>query len=188
MRPWLSGLSAAGLIWCSSLIAQSTVINVESVPSSPAVLQCRFAPDGYLYIKGGPPEGFEELDCIELVITRNRENRPVSDSVVRARGGKSYKFQRLDKFETHPSGSGIVFDFETESVGAVSYRFSGKFHSVCVFAETERDPDKMVAEGVLAKLRNGQEVATANVQLTYSKSRRPVGTQYPGRESVPARG
>jgi hypothetical protein len=136
------------------------------------MLQCPFDPGGYFYIKGDAPAGFEEIDYIELPVGDERGDHPVSAARLLARGGKAYKFTKLGQFQTHVSGGGITFDFETESVEAISYKFTGKFHSICVLAKEKRDPERMVAEGRLTKLSGGKETATAEVQFTYSKSRR----------------
>lgn len=175
MKSWSFSLAgAAALICCATLmIILSAAASVESAPRPLSTMpQCRFEPDGYFYIKGAPPEGFEEIDYIQLLVTGKSGDRPLSDSRLSVRGGKSYKFTKLGEFRTHVSGGGITFDFETESAEAVSYKFSGKFRSICVLAEEKRDPQRMVAEGRLTKLVDGKEAATVEVQFTYSKSRR----------------
>jgi hypothetical protein len=179
MRLWSLSFGAAALICGVSLtVTPSAAVSVESAPHTlSTILQCPFAPDGYFYIKGDPPEGFDEIDYVELLVrgkwVRDKwEVHPVSDSHLSARGGKSYKFTKLGEFRTHSSGGGITFDFETENAEGVSYKFAGKFHSICVLAEEKRDPKRVVAEGRLTKLVDGKEAATAEVQFTYSKSRR----------------
>jgi hypothetical protein len=135
--------------------------------------QCPFDPDGYFYIKGVPPEGFAQIDYIELRInTRRERQQPPASSRLYARNGKSYRFTKLIAFGTHSSGGGITFEFETEAIEGVSYKFTGKFHSVCILAEEKRDPQRVVAEGQLTRLQDGHEAPAAEVLLTYSKSPR----------------
>jgi hypothetical protein len=136
--------------------------------------QCRFDPDGYFYLKGGSPRGFEELDHIQLQVTDKSGRRPPSESHLSAKNGRSYKFAKLAEFRTHSSGSGITFEFTTEIIEGVNYQFSGKFTSICVLAETEPDPEKVVALGTLLKFKKGQKKGAADVELTYSKSPRQV--------------
>ena len=178
MRLWSLSIGAIARICCVALtVTLSAAVGIESAPRTlSTILQCPFDPDGYFYIKGGPPEGFKEIDYVELQVSAKwvRDKwvgHPVSDSWLAVRGGKSYKFKKLGEFRTHMSGGGITFDFETENAEAVSYKFTGKFHSICVLAEEKRDPERVVAEGRLTKLVDGKEVATAEVQFTYSKSR-----------------
>lgn len=170
----LSFGAAAALFCCvTMMVTLPATVSVESAPPTLAtILQCRFDPDGYFYIKGDSPKGFEEIDYIELLVSGKRDDRPVSDSRLSLHDGKSYKFTKLGAFRTHMSGGGITFDFETESAEGVSYKFTGKFHSICVLAEEKRDPERVVAEGRLTKLVDGKEAATVEVQFTYSKSRR----------------
>jgi len=135
------------------------------------MVQCPFVPDGYFYLKGDPPEGFENFDHITLLVSTGG-SRPPTDTRLHTSDEKSYKFTSLAKFITHSSGSGVDFEFETERIEGVSYKFKGKFITICVFAEQDIDPKKAVAEGQITKFKDGKEVATAQVQFTYSKSQR----------------
>ena len=157
---------AAGIIRPSTVGAGSTLHPLSRIN------QCVFDPDGYLYLKGSSPEGFDDFDHIALLV-RSKGPRPPSDSSLNTRDEKAYKFKTLANLYTHSSGRGITFEFETEPSGGVSYQFSGKFISICIFAEDETDPERVVAEGRLTKFRDGKEAARADVQFTYSKSRRP---------------
>ena len=179
MRLRSPSLGSAALICCVILtVTPSAAVSVEKATRTfSTVLQCRFDPDGHFYIKGDPPEGFEEIDCVELLVSGKWvggkwEVHPASDSRLSVRNGKSYKFAKLGAFRTHSSGRGITFDFETETTEAVSYKFTGKFQSICVLAEEERNPERVVAEGRLTKLVEGKAAATAEMQFTYSKYRR----------------
>ena len=155
-------------------IARSTVVGSGSPPRTISrMIQCAFIPDGYFYVKGSAPEGFEDFDHIELLVSAAGGRRPPADSRVYARDGKVYKFTKFAEFNTHSSGRGIVFEFETEAIEGVSYKFRGRFISICVFAEDETDPKSVVAEGRMAKFKDDGEEATAQVQYTYSKSERP---------------
>lgn len=161
--------SAVLLVCFAALgITRSAVVASSTPRALSTTSQCAFKPDGYFYVKGSPPEGFENFDHIALLVSDVGRRRPSSDSRLDTKDGKSYKFTKFAEFVTHSSGRGIVFKFETETVEGVSYQFSGKFSSICVFAEEERDPKNAVAEGRIAKLRDGKEAATAEVQFTYS--------------------
>ncbi|HEY6047263.1 MAG TPA: hypothetical protein VIU65_11715, partial [Pyrinomonadaceae bacterium] len=94
--------------------------------------QCRFDPDGYFYVKGGSPRGFEELDYIQLQGPHNSNQHTNLESQLSAKNGRSYRLASLGEFRTHSSGNGIVFEFTTESIKGVQYQFSGKFRSICV--------------------------------------------------------
>ena len=139
--------------------------------------QCRFDPDGYFYLKGGAPRGFEELDHIQLQGTHNSGRHSNLESQLSAKNGRSYRLATLGEFRTHSSGDGITFEFTTEIIKGVSYQFSGKFRSICVLAETERDPENVVALGRLLKFKKGQKKGAADVELTYSKSPRQTSRQ-----------
>jgi hypothetical protein len=133
--------------------------------------QCFFQPDGFFYLKGSPTEGFEEFDHLALLTLAKGVRRPPTDSRLYTRDGKSYQFTKFSAFNTHASKWGLTFEFETEMLEGVSYRFTGKFSSICFFAEDERDPKKAVAEGRLAKFRENKEAAKADVQFTYAPER-----------------
>ncbi|HJU53957.1 MAG TPA: hypothetical protein VJ715_05275 [Pyrinomonadaceae bacterium] len=134
--------------------------------------QCRFDPDGYFYIKGGSPRGFEEFDHIQLQVTGKIGQRPTIESHVYAQNGRFYRCATLGEFRTHSSGGGITFEFTTQIVEGVSYQFSGKFDSICVLAESEHGPEDVVAVGRLLKFKNGKKKGAADVELTYSVSPR----------------
>lgn len=163
----------AVLIGCFAAhgIARAAVVaRPPKPPALPTMHQCFFQPDGFFYFKGSPTDGFEDFDHLELLTLTKGGRRPPSDSRLHTTDGKSYRFAKFAPFNTHSSRWGLTFEFETETVEGVSYQFSGKFTSICVFAEEERDPKKAVAEGRLAKLRDGQETATAEVQFTYLRT------------------
>ena len=150
--------------------------------------QCRFDPDGYFYIKGDSPRGFEEFDHIQLQVTDQSGQRPVTESHLDTKNGKSYRFARLGEFRTHSSGGGITFEFTTEIIEGVNYQFSGKFDEICVLAEDERDPENVVALGRLLKFKQGQKKEAADVELTYSKSPRQQTSRQSNDSSKPADG
>jgi hypothetical protein len=147
-----------------------------STPASSMLPQCRFDPGGYFYLKGRP-RGFEEFDYIQLV-TDQSYRRPTLESHLNDKSGRSYSFAKLGEFRTHSSGSGITFEFTTQIIKGVNYQFSGKITSICVLAETERDPEHVVAVGRLLKFKKGKPNGGADVELTYSKSpRQPISRQ-----------
>ena len=147
--------------------------------------QCRFDPDGYFYIKGGSPRGFEEFDHIQLQVTDQSGRRPTLESHLYAKNVRAYRFARLAEFRTHSSGSGITFEFTTEIIEGVNYQFSGKFKAICVLAES-CDLENVVALGTLLKFKNGKKKATTDVELTYSKSPRRQGSRRSSDASEPA--
>jgi hypothetical protein len=150
--------------------------------------QCRFDPDGYFYLKGDSPRGFEEFDHIQLQVTDQSGRRPTLESHLSAKDGRSHRFSRLAEFRTHSSGGGITFEFTTEIIEGVNYQFSGKFHAICVLAESELDLEDVVARGRLLKFKNGQKKEAANVELTYWKSRRQQTSRQSNDGSGPADG
>jgi hypothetical protein len=163
------------LLVCSAAlgVSQSVIVGAAATPGPfSSMKQCGFIPDGYFYLKGNPPGGFEDFDHITLLALRNGP-RPPADSRLHTSDGKVYKFTKLGKFITHSSGRGIVFEFETEMIEGVSYKLKGRFISICNFPEDETDPKKPVAEGRITKLKDGQETTSAEVQFTYFKSQRP---------------
>ena len=150
--------------------------------------QCRFDPDGYFYIKGGSPRGFEEFDHIQLRVTDKSGQRPTTDSHLYVQDGKFYRLATLGEFRTHSSGGGITFEFTTQIVEGVSYRFSGKFVRICVLAESELDTEDVVAVGRLLKFNNGKKKEVADVELTYSNSPRRQTSRQTNDSSEPADG
>jgi len=155
--------------------------------ASSMVPQCRFDPAGYFYIKGGSPQGFEELDHIQLQVDQS-SRRPTLESHLDVKDGKSYRFARLGEFRTHSSGAGITFEFTTEIIAGVNYQFSGKFDAIGVLAESELDLEKVVALGRLLKFKKGQKQGAADVELTYSKSPRRQTPKQSNDGSEPAAG
>jgi len=177
--------SAVLLVCFAALgITRSAVVGAGSTPRTISrMIQCgAFRPDGYFYVKGAAPEGFEDFGHIELLTvdpimtfdpiqrltSHSGVRRPPSDSRLYTKDGKSYKFTKFAEFERHSSGWGDVFEFETEMIEGVSYQFTGKFTRPCVFSQDERGSKKVVAEGRIAKFRDSKEAATAKVQFTYS--------------------
>ena len=144
----------------------------SSTRASSMMPQCRFDPDGYFYIKGASPAGFAEFDHIQLQLRDESGRRPALDSHLDVKNEKSYRFASLGEFRTHSSGRGIIFEFTTETIGGVNYQFSGKFVEICVLADSEPDPERVVAVGRLLKLEKGKQKAEAEIELTYSKSAR----------------
>jgi hypothetical protein len=159
-------------------------VAVSARPSS-MMLQCRFEPDGYFYIKGGSPQGFEEVDHIQLVTDKGVQ-LPPGESRLYVESGRAYRFTQLGEFRTHSSGGGLTFEFKTETIEGVSYEFSGKFDSICILAESEHDPTKVVALGRLMKFTNGAKTAAAEVDLTYSKSERRQESRSPNDSAAAA--
>jgi len=156
--------------------------------ASSTMPQCRFDPDGYFYIKGSSPQGFEEFDHIQLLVTDHVSAlRQPPDSHLSAKNGRSYRFVKLAEFRTHSSGGGINFAFTTETIEGVSYQFAGKFDSICVLAEEEGNPKNVVALGRLLKFEKGQKKVAADVEFTYSEfPRRQASSQSHGGSEPPA--
>lgn len=153
------------------VILTGLVPMTESTRALSILPQCRFDPDGYFYVKGGAPKGFEEFDHIQL--HSEKSDGPTVESRLAAKNGSVYRLARLGEFRTHSSGAGITFEFTTEIVKGVNYQFSGKFTSICVLAQTERDGENIVTEGRLVKFEKGKEKRAADVELTYSTCLRP---------------
>src|SRR6185295_9999489 len=83
---------------------------------------------------------------------------------------------------------GINFAFTTEIIEGVSYQFSGKFVSICVLAESEHDPEDVVALGRLLKFQKGQKKGAADVEMTYSESPRQQTSRQSNDGSEPVAG
>ena len=172
-----------------TLIILAGLVPMEAPTLASSMMpQCRFEPDGYFYIKGGSPRGFEEFDHIQLQVTDQSGQRPTLESRLSAKNGRAYRFARLAEFRTHSSGGGITFEFTTEIIRGVNYQFSGKFTSICVLAESELDLEKVVALGRLLKFKKGQKEGAADVELTYSKSPRRQTSSQSHEGSEPADG
>ena len=154
------------------ILAAIVAVGADARPSS-MMLQCRFELDGYFSIKGGSPQGLEEIDHIQ-VVTDEGARLPPGQSRLYVKSGRAYRFTKLGEFRTHSSGGGITFEFKTEIIAGVNYEFSGKLDNICIPAESERDPANVVALGRLLKFKNGTKKAAAEVALTYSKSQRQI--------------
>ena len=165
----------AVLVTCAALGITQAAIVVAGLPA-PAlstIMQCPFQPDGYFYLNEPKPASFDDFDHIGLWVTGKKGAPRLAASRLYTSAGKSYKFAKLVTSGAQAGEWGIPFQFETEPIGGMSYQFSGKFITVCVYAQEKSDPTRVVAKGRMTKLKNGEEVATADVQFTYSRSHRP---------------
>jgi hypothetical protein len=166
---------AALLVGCAALGITQGAFIATGLPAHGLArpVQCPFQPDGYFYLNEPRPGGFDAFDHIELRVTGKKgESRPVAYSRLYTKDGKSYKFAQLVREGAYANGWGITFQFETETIDGVSYQFSGRFIMICVLAAEKTDPTRIVADGRITKLKDGEEAATAAVQFTYSKAQR----------------
>ena len=62
--------------------------------------------------------------------------------------------------------AGLGIEFTTETVGGISYRFSGKF-ARADFHDGGVPPNEVVLSGTLTKLRDGKQVAAAKVAFAF---------------------
>ena len=128
--------------------------------------QCLFDPSGYLYIRGNPPQQFEEVDHLAIwKYPAASRNKPAAG--LYTKGGEFYQFKAL-MAEWSQEKDKFVFEFNTAARGGVRYLFTGRFNAPCVYARDVRDTTAAVAEGQLVKIKDGRKVAEAGVEFTYS--------------------
>ncbi len=129
------------------------VIPVIATPT----LSQRFDADGYYFVQGRAPKGFENIERITVFLNAKKSDRmPVSG--LNTKRGPVFRF--ADQQVT-----GKVFTFTTAAVRGTSYRFDGHFLRS---DPTEGDADEPVLEGVLSKYAGGRKIAETTLRFTYS--------------------
>jgi hypothetical protein len=145
-------------------LAWQFLITTIAAPAS-TVFQWPFDPSGYLFVKGTPRPGFEDLRYITIMRRYEKGGSLPVPGVYNA-GGEVFAFTTLVTQLVSDIGT-IEFRFTTARLKGVHYSFAGKFLNNTVFEEHVTDPEQVVAEGRLVKTRAGRVVAEAFVQLTY---------------------
>jgi hypothetical protein len=96
--------------------------------------------------------------------------------------GEVYAFVAL-RTNAAPDFRKILFEFATTIVNGIGYEFTGEFLNNRVFEEFVTDPDEVVAQGRLLKLKNAGIEAEAQVQFVYSAKLRTlrgdINVKYP---------
>jgi len=176
MRRGLLSFRAVSLVGCALIMVTASVIiyargfQTYSLKTS----QCQFNPSGFFYLKGELPKGFEDFSYIALWKFASQVSRPTAG--VYSKGGEVYQFTTL-LADWSPERGYQVFEFATAQAKGISYTLTGKFLASCGYEFHVLDPAKVVAEGRLVKLKDGQKVADAAVQFTYSSALRDKNTE-----------
>jgi hypothetical protein len=131
------------------------------------VAQCPFRPDGYFILVQPAPPAFASVAHVALWDYR-RERGSESRTGLYTRGGEYFALAHSD-IHTGPDGNGLYWDFTTEPVAHISYRFTGQFTSICDFARPEVAPaGEVMLRGQLTRLINGNVATTAEVGFSFS--------------------
>jgi hypothetical protein len=164
------------------MIAAATFLmaGAPGISSVPAI-QWPFDPSGYFYPKETLPGKFADFDHVTLMKgTENAANHPQPG--VYSVQGEIYTFTALHTNAT-PDFRKIVFEFATTTIDGSGYEFTGEFLNNHVFEEYVTDPNRVVAQGRLRKLKSAGIEAEIQVQFVYSAKLRnlnaDVNVKYP---------
>jgi hypothetical protein len=141
------------------------VENADHAPQSSAPAQ---GPDlfGYFFIKGKAPQGFADIDVLNLA--GNGEYgagaKPPFYGQIRLKNRARTDYKLLK-----PTMDGSNISFKTKAVGGVSYEFEGTFRRLDF---TENQPvgdkwDEVILSGTLRKMRAGQTAAQSKVDFRW---------------------
>jgi hypothetical protein len=125
--------------------------------------ETKFDAEGYYYIVGDLPKGFEDFDTFN-VRNKNYESEDESEygKLIAPQGsvdtGKEFDFSKI-------SIGNDQIQFETVSVKGISYSFSGKYTVTRNFIYFEPEEKLQVLEGRLIKKRGGKKIAEAQVKF-----------------------
>lgn len=143
--------------------AASTSDNSAASGAEPYVFE---AGDGAYVFDGKPPAGFAELEALELPGVRlklGENNLIVSASTDPQAFVDTKSGRQVRQFKAkRATVNGDEITFETETVGGVSYQFTGRFH------KDQVDKGQLLnatLEGQIVKLVNGKKVASARLNL-----------------------
>ncbi len=118
---------------------------------------------GYYYIKK-PIKAFANISEIHLAGDYGKQEKPPMYGLIRLKDApRDFKILK-------PVEKGDFISFSTDSVGGVSYRFSGNFTRL--FIKNQKSTDKLndggiVLRGTLTKLKRGAKIAEQAVEFTY---------------------
>jgi len=149
-----------------TLFAASIFISLFGIQTVSATTQCRFDPSGYFYLKGDQAAQFTELAHL-AVRNSQTDNNTAQPPGLYTKTGEIYPFNTLTADWSNNKNQ-FVFEFNTGTVNGFSYSFSGRFLKPCVYEEDVTNPNDVVAQGLLTKLKSGKKVTESTVELTYS--------------------
>lgn len=115
---------------------------------------------GYYTIENAP-KAFADISEIHLAGEYGKQQKPAFYGLIRLKKKTAKDFQILK-----PVLSGKNITFSTNTVGGVSYKFSGTFTKLENFPETRPDGEILLT-GKLTKYRGKTKLAEANVRFSY---------------------
>jgi len=161
----------------------ATALLMAGAPDKPSALwaQWPFDPSGHFYPKEKLPGQFVDFDHVTLLRSEEAAaDRPQPG--VHTTQGEVYTFAMLHT-NPAPDHRKIVFEFTTTTVNGIGYEFTGEFLNNRVYEEYVTDPNEVVTQGRLVKLKNGRLEAEAQVKFVYSAKLRTlsadVNVKYP---------
>jgi hypothetical protein len=150
-----------------NMCAFAAVVTMLLVPASGSNVQCPFRPDGYFVLDHSGPQPFRSIAYLALW-DYQRERRAERPTGLYSRRGDHFALETSD-IHTGPDGNGFFWDFTTSAVAGVSYRFAGKFTTICDFARPEvAPPGEVMLRGRMTRLINGNVAQSADVAFTFS--------------------
>lgn len=120
-------------------------------------------PTGGYFFTGRLPKQFGRIDFIALATLDENANPAPLNGFVRVSplSAPDYKTATITLQGEH-------LTFVTKAVKGISYRFDGNFSRLGNFPADPPPSDEVVLSGRFTKLKNGREVISRDVQLTYS--------------------
>ena len=113
---------------------------------------------GYYTIAGKAPAAFADISEIHLAGSYGAEQKPPVYGLIRLK-----KKTAQDFAVNKPALNGKNISFTTQTVGGISYKFTGAFVR---FPANERQAG-IILRGVLRKFKGATKIAEANVRFTY---------------------
>jgi ankyrin repeat protein len=167
-------------VWLMIAATALLMAGAPDMHSAPAA-QWPFDPSGHFYPKEKLPGQFVDFDHVTLLgSTEDAANRPRPG--VYTTQGEVYTFTTLHTNATLDFRK-ILFEFTTTTINGTRYEFTGEFLNNHVFEEYVTDPNEVVAQGRLLRLKNSGIEAEAQVQFVYSAKprtlRAAVNVKYP---------
>jgi hypothetical protein len=156
-----SGVAARAL-W---LLSAALAALVGLVTPEPLQAQWVFNPNGYLYPLADSSAA-KLVDHVAL-LWGDSERYHLPRHGLYATTGRVYQFVSLVR-EWMQERHQFVFEFETECIDGVSYRFAGEFHNSTTYEDEVKDLNEVVASGELRVYEDGKLKQRTQVQWTYS--------------------
>jgi len=155
-------------------IGALVLIFAPSINIFPASLnQWPFDPSGNFYPKEKLPEDLNDFSHVAILRNYNPDWAIPLPGVYNIKG-EVYRFSSLNTSATHDLRR-ILFEFTTVQIGGYKYKFAGEFLNNHIFEDYVKDPNEVVARGVLIKYKRDEKVAEATVEFTYSAILRQTG-------------